>query len=133
MNKIILMILLLIMINNNNIYTYGVDIRVGIVDWTSVDGTGKIWDGLVTQAVTSQFILASYHFNERRSDLIPELESIKNCNKNISIVRFCDTAGNMRRSSDTTLYMLKNYNLHAIGKFLFILVKKLKMNTFFSL
>ena len=93
-----------------------IDLRIGVVDWSTIDGEGTIWDGKFTQGVSSQFILAANHFNERRDDLIPDLSSLKSCNKNITIVQFCETAGNMRRASADTLYLLEDFNLHAIGK-----------------
>ena len=96
-------------------FVESIDIRIGVFDWQSFED-GTIWDGDFSKGMGANFILAAHHFNERRIDLIPDLELVKNCNKNISIVRYCETAGNIKRASHNTLYLLKNFNIHAICK-----------------
>lgn len=97
-----------------------VDINIGVLDWETVDGVGTLWDGKFSQGISAAFIIAAHHFNERRVDILPDLELVKSCNKNISIVQYCETSGNMRRSSTNTMYMLENFNIHGIGKLLFL-------------
>jgi hypothetical protein len=87
---------------------HAVDVRLAIFEWASVDSTNEIWDGEYTQGVSSNFILAAYHFNERRVDIVPALAEVQNCNKNFSIVSFCETAGNPLRGTNDLLWVLNN-------------------------
>lgn len=95
-----------------------VDIRVAVFEWASVDATNTIWDGEYTQGVSSNFLLAAQHFNARRVDIIPALAEVAGCNKNISIVSFCETAGNPLRGTSDLLYVLNTFApIHAIAGF----------------
>src|SRR5262249_15829193 len=100
------------------ITTLAVDVRVAVFEWASVDLTNEIWDGEYTQGVSSNFIIAAEHFNERRTDIIPELAEVQNCDNNLPIVKFCETAGNPLRGVQDLLYVLDEYSpIHAIAGF----------------
>jgi hypothetical protein len=95
-----------------------VDIRLAVIDWSSVESTNTIWDGEYTQGVSSNFFLAMEHFNARRTDVIPALSEVQNCNKNISIVQFCETGGNPLRAVSDLLYIFNEKGpIHGIAGF----------------
>ena len=94
-----------------------VDFRIAIFDWSSVDSTNEIWDGKYTQGVSANFFLAVEHFNARRIDIIPALAEVQNCNKNITVVQFCETGGNPLRGLADVKYVLEEFTprIHAIA------------------
>jgi ABC-type branched-subunit amino acid transport system substrate-binding protein len=102
----ILTTMLVIQLNWMVLECNSADIRVASFDWASYDGTTSIWDGDFTQGLSASFILAAHHFNERRQDIIPALGNLQ-CNHNISILTFCDTAGNPNRAVGDLLHLFQ--------------------------
>lgn len=64
------------------------DVRVAVSDWESLDGTTRLYGrGDFDQGVAVGFMLAAYHFNERRGDVVPVLATLTGCDKNVTLVQ----------------------------------------------
>jgi ABC-type branched-subunit amino acid transport system substrate-binding protein len=114
--------LLLVLLTTTNLIiilttTTAIDVPIGVFDWQLyLDGTpwGEFGTAL---SVTVNYALAAQHFNERRIDIIPSLSRVKDCNKNISIVRICETSGDPAISVSDVLDMLRVENPVALAGF----------------
>ena len=95
--------------------TLAADLRLGVFDWSGVDGTTALWGGESSKAVMSAFFIGAKLFNERDTTVFPDLERVRNCTKNITIVKYCDVGGNPKRALFDTQWMIDTYNVHAIG------------------
>lgn len=96
------------------------ELRLGIFDWATLtdgDGIRAPIDEDVTRAMTTNFLIAVRMFNERRDDVFPVLGEpwVKNCDVNITVVRYCDTQADVRRTMSELNEML--YDIHAIAGF----------------
>jgi hypothetical protein len=95
-------------------YTTADILRIAAFDWSGEDNTTKPWSGDNSKAVAVNFFLAEKHWNERRSDIIPALAKVKNCNKNITITSYCDNGARLARSVEDTKWVLDTFNPHGI-------------------
>jgi hypothetical protein len=89
-------------------------LRLGVFDWAGYDGTNDTYGGEDSIAVSAMFPLAIQHWNDRRVDLIPALSVVKQCNKNMTMMKFCDVGGDSLRAARDTIWMLQNYKIDAM-------------------
>lgn len=98
-------------------------LNLAYFDWSSVDQPltsttpPRVWGvANFTQGLSATFLVAAEHFNERRVDVLPDLGRVvaSGCNKNVSVVVFCETAGNARRSAGDTMWALNNFPVDAV-------------------
>lgn len=98
-------------------YATGEDLKLGVFDWSGVDGTPDVWLGNYTKSVLVNFFIAQKLFNDRRVDIFPDLERIATCDKNISIVKYCDVGGNPARAAYDALWMINDLNVDGLVGF----------------
>jgi hypothetical protein len=80
-----------------------VNFRISAHNWDTYPHTDppQIWDDLFTKGMSYMYLLATIHFNERRTDLIPDLSRVSSCNKQLEMLTYCDNSGvSMRAARD---------------------------------
>lgn len=90
------------------------NLRIGVFDWSGTDLTCQTWSDDNGKAVGTVFFIAEKHFNDRRVDLIPDLAKVVGCNKNVSIVKYCDNGARALRGLVDTYYYLNEVGVDAI-------------------
>lgn len=94
--------------------TLAEDLKLGVFDWSGLDGTPDVWLGDYTKSVMVNFFIAEKMFNDRRHDIFPDLQRVSTCNKNLSIVKYCDVGGNPARAANDALWMAQTLQVDGL-------------------
>ena len=79
--------------------TTAADVRILLTDWITQLGQPDTAIDPSYLLVSTNFFLAVDAFNRRDTTVLPDLAKLASCQKNLSIVKFCDESASARRAA----------------------------------